>query len=510
MSKGLLVWGTSHIGNGGYNTNIFESKTTPVDLRDSLSDLRQDNILKGDNSRFYSVSLSANHRIYSIYTYSEDKQHRNGFTAISIYTNKNKVLSNIFESLNKALALYLDKKDSTFDNMFEQILDNTEEFENCNADEDKSSGTSCFYGTGENHINHFLSASNTQQYQKVYITHDNEKIKEQYPAYTNQKKYDRINTPITPKGVNKITYIYAGGSVVLIIILGWFISTLFNAPNSGKSKITEKTITEGQEKKDISEEKFGDYQIRLTITDGEEKYYWAKENGPEVTEMTRRIILTTKNQDKIKEDNNWSDVLKNLKSSIQTELTSEGGIEILLYKDGNSPDDFLNNIEKLQELEDKLTPKQIRYSKGSFQVKTGEYWKKVEDENLYTQKIFKSYLQGIDDEGEEVATTKTPEKPKTTEEDPNAGEIQAPEEEKPGQATEPKLTINNEVIKPEPCTKHTLVDIEQLETDIDPKQFESSKRKIEKEIKKLDNCKKCKVKERSLEELLSELREGVE
>ena len=231
MSAELLVWGIYHEGNGGYNTSIFENQITPIDVQNTLSDLREDKIIKEDSSRFYSVSLSAHHRIYTIYTYSKDHEHRNGFTAISIYTNKDRVLSNIFESLNKAIELYLGKKDSTYPNIFDNILDNIEEFQNYNSDVDKSSGTSCYYGTGENSIKYFLNNSNTQQYQKVYATYDNEKIKEKYSPYTKPKKDEPIKIPLNSKSIKKKTYMYAGGSIAMIVFLIWFISTLFPSKN---------------------------------------------------------------------------------------------------------------------------------------------------------------------------------------------------------------------------------------------------------------------------------------
>ena len=177
MSTRILVWGVYHKGNGGFNSNFLGFDNTPVDVEESTSDLRESNIIEEDNSRFYSISLTSNHRIYTIHTFSLDHQGRSGFTAISIYTERNVVLINIFESLNSSLNLYLDKKDAIYDKMFEPILNSIEPLSNYNDDEDKSSGASCFYGTGENSINYFLNNSNTQNYKKVYVTHNNNKIK---------------------------------------------------------------------------------------------------------------------------------------------------------------------------------------------------------------------------------------------------------------------------------------------------------------------------------------------
>ena len=490
MSAELLVWGINHKGNGGFNTALFESEITPIDVQDSVSysDLREDKIIQEDSSRFYSVSLSANHRIYSIYTYSKDHQERNGFTAISIYTNKNKVLSNVFVSLNKAIELYLDKRDSIYPNMFEEILDNMEEFQNYNTDENKSSGTSCFYATGENSLKYFLDNSNTQQYQKVYATHDNGKIKEKYPVYSSQKKPQSINTPLNSRNSNKTTYIYIIVSIFLLISMGWFISTLFNN-NSGGGDGGDGGRSKGPNNQPpIENIDFGDYEIQFDSLS--ENYNWFHEqHGNKVTEMSKRILLIEDNEE-ILLKNDYDEVLKNLKSAIQKKLVSKDGVQISLYKD-NDTFKFPENLSELQKLksDEELIYIKIRYNyTGDFEkIVEKDVWKYEEViDSLCKKRIFKYYLEGID------ILIRTPDDTKQNlnpENKDNAKELQNNSE---------KSSDENNIPTPQKkkpkCTKHNKVNVKELGT-------EPSAEDIEKEWKKLGNCIKCIEKKNDLSEL---------
>ena len=501
MSAELLVWGIYHEGNGGYNTSIFENQITPIDVQNTLSDLREDKIIKEDSSRFYSVSLSAHHRIYTIYTYSKDHEHRNGFTAISIYTNKDRVLSNIFESLNKAIELYLGKKDSTYPNIFDNILDNIEEFQNYNSDVDKSSGTSCYYGTGENSIKYFLNNSNTQQYQKVYATYDNEKIKEKYSPYTKPKKDEPIKIPLNSKSIKKTTYMYAGGSIAMIVFLIWFISTLFPSKNDPpRTRYIDNNIKQTEEK-NILTEKFGEYIIKMNLIDNNNKeYYWAR-NTETVERPTEKILLIKKYKEKLKE---FPNVLDNLKSNIQIELISENGIKILLYKN-NKVQDFPENLERMQELEGELIPKEIRYFKGTFEVKKKDKWDEASNLSLYEDKIFKYYLKRIEelDENEEVKQDKitetTPPTKKETEDIQN-------------NSTNNNSTTNNKTPDTKKsnnpiCTKHDKVVIADLESNLDPDDIEGSIKIINEKLKKLGDCPKCNETKKDLKQRRRDLKE---
>jgi len=497
MSAELLVWGIYHEGNGGYNTSIFENQITPIDVQNTLSDLREDKIIKEDSSRFYSVSLSAHHRIYTIYTYSKDHEHRNGFTAISIYTNKDRVLSNIFESLNKAIELYLGKKDSTYPNMFDNILDNIEEFQNYNSDVDKSSGTSCYYGTGENSIKYFLNNSNTQQYQKVYATYDNEKIKEKYSPYTKPKKDEPIKIPLNSKSIKKTTYMYAGGSIAMIVFLIWFISTLFASKNdSPKTRYIDNNIKQTEEK-DILKQKFGEYIIKIILSDNKE-YYWAR-NTETVERPTEKILLIKKYKKELKE---FPNVLDNLKSNIQIELISENGIKILLYKN-NKVQDFPENLERMQELEGELIPKEIRYFKGTFEVKKKDKWDEASNLSLYEDKIFKYYLKGIDN----LINI-----PETTIQDLEEDNEENNEEDIQNNSTNNNSTTNNkapDINKPNnsTCTKHDKVVIADLESNLNPDDIEGSIKIINEKLKKLGNCPKCNETKNELKEMRTDLKE---
>ena len=500
MSAELLVWGIYHEGNGGYNTSIFENQITPIDVQNTLSDLREDKIIKEDSSRFYSVSLSAHHRIYTIYTYSKDHEHRNGFTAISIYTNKDRVLSNIFESLNKAIELYLGKKDSTYPNIFDNILDNIEEFQNYNSDVDKSSGTSCYYGTGENSIKYFLNNSNTQQYQKVYATYDNEKIKEKYSPYTKPKKDEPIKIPLNSKSIKKKTYMYAGGSIAMIVFLIWFISTLFPSKNAPpRTRYIDNNIKQTEEK-NILTEKFGEYIIKMNLIDNNKEYYWAR-NTETVERPTEKILLIKKYKEKLKE---FPSVLDNLKSNIQIELISENGIKILLYKN-NKVQDFPENLERMQELEGELIPKEIRYFKGTFEVKKKDKWDEASNLSLYEDKIFKYYLKRIEelDENEEVKQDKitetTPPTKKVTEDIQN-------------NSTNNNSTTNNktpDINNPNnsKCIKHDKVDVEDLENNLARDDIEGSEKIIDEKLKKLGNCPKCDKTKEDLKAMRRDLKE---
>ncbi|MBT5354553.1 MAG: hypothetical protein HOL56_05600 [Flavobacteriales bacterium] len=499
MSAELLVWGIYHEGNGGYNTSIFESQITPIDVQNTLSDLREDKIIKEDSSRFYSVSLSAHHRIYTIYTYSKDHEHRNGFTAISIYTNKDRVLSNIFESLNKAIELYLGKKDSTYPNIFDNILDNIEEFQNYNSDVDKSSGTSCYYGTGENSIKYFLNNSNTQQYQKVYATYDNEKIKEKYSPYTKPKKDEPIKIPLNSKSIKKKTYMYAGGSIAMIVFLIWFISTLFPSKNDPpRTRYIDNNIKQTEEK-NILTEKFGEYIIKMNLIDNNNKeYYWAR-NTETVERPTEKILLIKKYKEKLKE---FPSVLDNLKSNIQIELISENGIKILLYKN-NKVQDFPENLERMQELEGELIPKKIRYFKGTFEVKKKDKWDEASNLSLYEDKIFKYYLKGIDN----LINI-----PETTIQDLEEDNEENNKEDIQNNSTNNNSTTNNktpDINNPNnsKCIKHDKVDVEDLENNLARDDIEGSEKIIDEKLKKLGNCPKCDKTKGDLKAMRRDLKE---
>ena len=500
MSAELLVWGIYHEGNGGYNTSIFESQITPIDVQNTLSDLREDKIIKEDSSRFYSVSLSAHHRIYTIYTYSKDHEHRNGFTAISIYTNKDRVLSNIFESLNKAIELYLGKKDSTYPNIFDNILDNIEEFQNYNSDVDKSSGTSCYYGTGENSIKYFLNNSNTQQYQKVYATYDNEKIKEKYSPYTKPKKDEPIKIPLNSKSIKKTTYMYAGGSIAMIVFLIWFISTLFPSKNDPpKTRYIDNIVAKQTEEKNILTEKFGEYIIKMNLIDNNNKeYYWAR-NTETVERPTEKILLIKKYKEKLKE---FPNVLDNLKSNIQIELISENGIKILLYKN-NKVQDFPENLERMQELEGELIPKEIRYFKGTFEVKKKDKWDEASNLSLYEDKIFKYYLKGIDN----LINI-----PETTIQDLEEDNEENNKEDIQNNSTNNNSTTNNktpDINNPNnsKCIKHDKVDVEDLENNLARDDIEGSEKIIDEKLKKLGNCPKCDKTKGDLKAMRRDLKE---
>jgi len=396
MSTRILVWGVYHKGIGGFNSNFLGFDNTPVDVEESTSDLRESNIIEEDNSRFYSISLTSNHRIYTIHTYSLDHQGRSGFTAISIYTERSMVLINIFESLNSCLDLYLDKKDAIYDKMFEPILNSIEKLTNYNNDEDNSSGASCFYGTGENSINYFLNNSNTQHYKKVYITHKNNKIKEKYTAYSKYKRLEPLTIPLGPKGPNKSTILLISGFVFLIIMMAWFITSLFSDTNDTndtheKTTTIEKIENTNKKIKKITDIYFDGYQVQFTLINGVYDYYW-QSNKDEVKEITNRIILIRENKDRLRE---FPNELTFLKSNIQEELISDNGVEILLYNNNNKDNLVLpENIERIKELTDKLIKIQIRYRKGSFEVETPNKWVRPSDSSLYV-KIFQYYLEGI-------------------------------------------------------------------------------------------------------------------
>lgn len=496
MSTRILVWGVYHKGNGGFNSNFLGFDNTPVDVEESTSDLRESNIIEEDNSRFYSISLTSNHRIYTIHTFSLDHQGRSGFTAISIYTERNVVLINIFESLNSSLNLYLDKKDAIYDKMFEPILNSIEPLSNYNDDEDKSSGASCFYGTGENSINYFLNNSNTQNYKKVYVTHNNNKIKEKYTAYLKDKgRQPQPSTiPLQTKRPDKSTILLISGFVFLIIMMAWFITSLFsNTNDTNEETATIEKIEKTNEKivlkkttKEIADIDFDGYKIQFIVSGEEQIYYWQR-NGGKIQEITKQIILIRENRDRLRE---FPNELTFLKSNIQEELISDNGVEILLY---NKKDNLVlpENIERIKELEltDKLIKKQIRYKNGSFEIDNKNKWVRPSNSSLYV-KIFQFYLEGINEivDGENVVI-----------EDPKGTEKSI-------------VDTNVKVKKPRApdkiCTKHSNVDVKILEDNLDPDEIEKSTNKLNEEIKKLDrsgNCPSCQKKLSKLKGLKSEL-----
>ena len=71
------------------------------------------------------------------------------------FIQKNKVLSNIYDNLNH-IELYLDKRNSIYDNMFDPILEDIETFNSYTSDNEKSLEPPV-KGTGENSIRHFLT-----------------------------------------------------------------------------------------------------------------------------------------------------------------------------------------------------------------------------------------------------------------------------------------------------------------------------------------------------------------
>ena len=73
MNIGVIIWGIEHKGREGFNKEIFKTQSEiPLDVKDSLRDIRIDNIYNEEVvwGNFYSIITTKEHRIYTIYSLS--------------------------------------------------------------------------------------------------------------------------------------------------------------------------------------------------------------------------------------------------------------------------------------------------------------------------------------------------------------------------------------------------------------------------------------------------------
>ena len=291
---------------------------------------------------------------------------------------------------------------------------------------------------------------------------------------------------------------YAGGSIAMIVFLIWFISTLFPSKNDPpRTRYIDNNIKQTEEK-NILTEKFGEYIIKMNLIDNNKEYYWAR-NTETVERPTEKILLIKKYKEKLKE---FPSVLDNLKSNIQIELISENGIKILLYKN-NKVQDFPENLERMQELEGELIPKEIRYFKGTFEVKKKDKWDEASNLSLYEDKIFKYYLKGIDN----LINI-----PETTIQDLEEDNEENNKEDIQNNSTNNNSTTNNktpDINNPNnsKCIKHDKVDVEDLENNLARDDIEGSEKIIDEKLKKLGNCPKCDKTKGDLKAMRRDLKE---
>jgi len=157
----------------------------------------------------------------------------------------------------------------------------------------------------------------------------------------------------------------------------------------------------------------------------------------------------------------------------------------------------------MQELEGELIPKEIRYFKGTFEVKKKDKWDEASNLSLYEDKIFKYYLKGIDN----LINI-----PETTIQDLEEDNEENNEEDIQNNSTNNNSTTNNkapDINKPNnsTCTKHDKVVIADLESNLNPDDIEGSIKIINEKLKKLGNCPKCNETKNELKEMRTDLKE---
>ena len=157
----------------------------------------------------------------------------------------------------------------------------------------------------------------------------------------------------------------------------------------------------------------------------------------------------------------------------------------------------------MQELEGELIPKEIRYFKGTFEVKKKDKWDEASNLSLYEDKIFKYYLKGIDN----LINI-----PETTIQDLEEDNEENNKEDIQNNSTNNNSTTNNktpDINNPNnsKCIKHDKVDVEDLENNLARDDIEGSEKIIDEKLKKLGNCPKCDKTKGDLKAMRRDLKE---
>ena len=448
MNIGVIIWGIEHKGREGFNKEIFKTQSEiPLDVKDSLRDIRIDNIYNEEVvwGNFYSIITTKEHRIYTIYSYTTDSDSRVGFLAISIYIKSSKQLSNIKNVLDSCLSLYQEKKDSTYDSMFDDEISNLEEYPSYYQNVE-SKGTGCFFAENESRINHFLETANSLHFHKIYITDNNELIRNKYPKYENKKVTNngvKINTP----PVNLTKYIYLFISILIISLFIFLIYPMLESNPTNNSPTTNNKLTYTDDGEDNRDFKIGSYSVVYEKNGDKSSWHFIKEDGSK-TNYTETLLIIKNYKTYLKKD--YLEELDNIKIQIQKKLMSDQGIKIHLLK---SEKDFPENIEHFKKETDKdnLEELTFRYKNISFERLKGSNWRVVNEKNnnLLTNSVFKFYLRDIGSEPKQDLETEE------DEEDLNHDDKDEKEEVK--KSKRPKKKMEDKEEDKVKCTNHNNV-----------------------------------------------------